>query len=41
MVRRDGVTVEIPAADLVIGDIVLLEAGRIIPADLRLINTMI
>ena len=40
MVRRDGVTVEIPAADLVIGDIVLLEAGRIIPADLRLINTI-
>ncbi|HWQ78969.1 MAG TPA: cation-translocating P-type ATPase [Anaerovoracaceae bacterium] len=40
LVRRNGSTVEIPAADLVAGDIVLLEAGRIIPADLRLISTI-
>ncbi len=40
LVRRDGVPVEIPAAELVVGDIVLLEAGRIIPADLRLISTV-
>jgi len=40
MVRRDGLPVEIPAAELVVGDIVLLEAGRIIPADLRLISTI-
>lgn len=40
MIRRDGTTVEIPAADLVVGDIVLLEAGRVIPADLRLISTI-
>lgn len=40
LVRRDGAAVEIPAADLVVGDIVLLEAGRIIPADLRLISTI-
>lgn len=40
LVRRNGVPVEIPAAELVIGDIVLLEAGRVIPADLRLISTV-
>ncbi|QOX63283.1 cation-translocating P-type ATPase [Anoxybacterium hadale] len=40
LVRRNGVPIEVPAADLVPGDIVLLEAGRIIPADLRLINTV-
>lgn len=40
LVRRDGVPVEIPASELVIGDIVLLEAGRIIPADLRLISAI-
>jgi len=39
VVRRDGVVAEIPAAELVSGDIVLLEAGRIVPADLRLIST--
>ena len=36
MVRRDGVTKEIPASELVQGDVVVLEAGRQIPADLRL-----
>ncbi len=40
LVRRDGFPVEIPASALVIGDIVLLEAGRIIPADLRLISAI-
>lgn len=40
LVRRNGSPVEIPAADLVPGDIVLLEAGRIIPADLRLTSTI-
>lgn len=40
LVRRDGIPVEIPAADLVVGDIVLLEAGRVIPADLRLISAI-
>ncbi len=37
-VRRDGKTVEIPAEELVVGDIVILEEGRTVPADLRLIK---
>ena len=40
MVRRDGKITEIPAQELVPGDIVILEAGRIIPADLRLIQSI-
>ena len=36
---RDGERVKIPAEDLVQGDIVLLEAGNMIPADLRLVET--
>ena len=35
-VRRGGVVTEIDSADLVPGDIVLLEAGSAVPADLRL-----
>ena len=37
-VRREGAISNIPAAELVKGDIVLLEAGDAIPADLRLIH---
>lgn len=40
LVRRDGRNIEVPAADLVPGDIVVLEAGRVVPADLRLIETV-
>ena len=40
MVRRNGKIMEIPASQLVVGDIVILEAGRIIPADLRLIQSV-
>jgi len=35
-VRRDSSILEIPAAELVPGDVVLLEAGMLVPADLRL-----
>jgi len=38
-VRRDGHTQSIPAADLVPGDVVLIEAGDYIPADVRLIES--
>ena len=36
-VRRDGAAVEIDAAELVPGDIVLFEAGNRVPADGRLL----
>lgn len=38
-VRRDGQAVEIDASELVVGDIVLLEAGNRVPADGRLFVT--
>lgn len=38
VVRRDGKIREIPAAELVTGDVVILEAGAQVPADLRLIK---
>jgi len=34
-VRRDGLAAQVPAADLVPGDVVLVAAGDIVPADLR------
>ena len=35
-VRRNGAIITIPSTELVPGDIVLLEAGDVVPADLRL-----
>ena len=37
-VRRDGETKEVPAKELVPGDIVMLEAGDFVPADGRIIH---
>lgn len=39
MVRREGENQEIDSEDLVPGDVVLIDAGRFIPADLRLIES--
>ena len=38
LVRRNGIQAEIPAQDLIPGDIVCLDAGRQVPADLKLIS---
>ncbi len=38
-VRRQGRLLDIPSAEVVPGDIVLLEAGNVVPADLRMIET--
>ena len=40
IVRRDGALVELKAEELVPGDIVILEEGRTVPADLRLIESI-
>jgi Ca2+-transporting ATPase len=38
LVLRNGTPTTVPAAQLVPGDVVILEAGKIVPADLRLIE---
>ena len=38
-VRRDGAVAEIIASSLVAGDVILLEAGNVIPADCRLLES--
>jgi len=40
LVRRNGETLEINSVEVVPGDIVIIDAGRYIPADLRLIETL-
>ena len=39
-VRRDGELRELPARELVPGDVVRLEAGNVVPADLRLLDAV-
>lgn len=39
IVKRDGNIKEIPSEEVVVGDIIILDAGRYIPADLRLIES--
>lgn len=39
-VRRDGVTVSVPARQVVPGDVVHLDAGTVVPADLRLLEVV-
>ncbi|WP_201576468.1 cation-translocating P-type ATPase [Psychrobacter sp. H8-1] len=39
MVRREGANQEIDSEELVPGDVVIIDAGRFIPADLRLIES--
>jgi Ca2+-transporting ATPase len=39
-VRRDGKIMEVSARDLVTGDLVLLEAGNMVPADCRLVESV-
>ncbi|MGE5592868.1 MAG: cation-translocating P-type ATPase [Betaproteobacteria bacterium] len=39
-VRRDGVTVTVPTRELVPGDVVLIEAGDHIPADMRVVEAV-
>ena len=40
VVRRGGKLIELKAEELVVGDIVILEEGRTVPADLRLITAI-
>ncbi|MCM0758620.1 calcium-translocating P-type ATPase, PMCA-type [Sporomusa sphaeroides DSM 2875] len=39
LVKRDGQIQEINSEDIVVGDIVVIDAGRFIPADIRLIES--
>ncbi len=40
-VRRDGQVTTVPAADLVPGDVIVLEAGAQVPADARLVRSAV
>lgn len=39
LVKRDGELIEIPSEEVVVGDIVIIDAGRYIPADLRILDS--
>ncbi len=40
LVKRGGKLLDIPARELVTGDVVVLDAGRVVPADLRLLTAV-
>ncbi|WP_214483550.1 calcium-translocating P-type ATPase, PMCA-type [Bacillus sp. SM2101] len=40
IVKRDGIIQEIPSKNIVIGDIVVIDTGRYIPADVRFFETV-
>jgi Ca2+-transporting ATPase len=40
LVIRDGLRLAVPGREVVVGDIVLLEAGNFVPADLRLVESV-
>ncbi len=40
LVRRDGKVAEIEAAEIVPGDVILIDAGRVIPCDLRWVESV-
>jgi len=40
LVKRDGERVQIPAYNLVVGDIVEIKGGDTVPADIRVIHAM-
>ncbi|MEK4404077.1 cation-translocating P-type ATPase [Sporosarcina sp. FSL K6-6792] len=40
LVRREGVKQEIPSEEVVPGDVILLDAGRYVPCDIRLIESV-
>ena len=39
IVKRDGIVQEISSEEVVVGDVVILDAGRLVPADLHLVET--
>ena len=36
---RECVEIEVPAENLVLGDIIILQAGDVVPADCRILNS--
>lgn len=38
-VKRNGVVMQVKSDEIVLGDIVLLEAGDIVPADMRILES--
>ena len=39
LVKRDDKTIEINSKEIVVGDIIVLDAGRYVPADIRIISS--